>query len=372
MFKKKVFISFTVILGVLSANYFSCSHGTDNAFGISKAESPIKDDDDVVKMSEMQDVFRKIYDLYENRVVSVYTEDTVRLRRDIFTEFFNMPTEQKRTGLGTGFVISEDGFICTNFHVISPERTKIVEKITVVVGTDQFPAEVKGYDEHKDIAILKINAGKKLESVFFADSDSVKVGDWVIAIGNPYGLTKTMTVGNVSAVNRKGVGEEGIPYIQTDASINQGNSGGPLINIKGEVIGINNMIFSQNGGSVGLGFAIPINILIENIDSLKKQKTYQKGYIGIALYPLTQELAVRNKWRYNYGVVVDSVLEGGPAHNAGLMRGDIIFGVNGKKVTSSNVLVQEIERAGAGSKIELDVWRNGSKMKFYLTAKAKE
>ena len=372
MKSKKTFISIAAFVGILSANYFCCAQSNDqNAFGITNGDSPIKSDSDVVKMSEMQDVFRKIYELYENRVVSIYTEQTVRIPRDMWSEFFNIPTEQKRTGLGTGFIISEDGFICTNFHVISPDGRQVVDKITAVIEDKEYSAEVKGYDEHKDLAILKVNASKKFKPVFFSDSSTVKVGDWAIAIGNPYGLSKSFTVGNISAVGRTNIDEEGIPYLQTDASINRGNSGGPLINIRGEVIGINRMIFSQSGGSVGLGFAIPVNILKENLESLKKQRSYQKGFIGISLAPLTKEVAVQNRWSYNYGVVVDSVVEGGPAQNAGLMRGDIVFGVNGKKITSANLLVSEIERAGAGAKIELDVWRRGVKMKFYLTAKAK-
>jgi serine protease Do len=199
----------------------------------------------------------------------------------------------------------------------------------------------------------------------------VKVGDWAIAIGNPFGLSKSFTVGVISAVGRTNIDEDGDPYIQTDAAINPGNSGGPLINIRGEVIGINRMIFSKSGGYMGIGFAIPVNGVKDNLASLQNQKHFQKGFIGISLLPLSEEIAAQLRWTENYGAVVENTMPGGPAESSGLRRGDIIYGANGKKVRSINDLVREIEKSGPGVKIQLDVWRQGVKMKFFLVTKAK-
>jgi serine protease Do len=369
-YRRNILIT-VLAVGMLSAAWFACTgDAAKNALGIATAISPLKDDPEVVKLSEMQGVFRKIYKLYEDRIVFISTEQTVRIPYHPLYDFFNVPREQKRTGLGSGFIISEEGYICTNFHVVAPEGV-VVDKITVIVEDRTYPAEVRGYDEHRDIAILKIEPKHKLKAAFFGNSDEVAVGDWAIAIGNPFGLSKSFTVGNISAVGRTNIDEDGESYIQTDAAINPGNSGGPLINIRGEVIGINRMIFSKSGGYQGIGFAIPINSVRDNFDALIRQKSFQKGFIGLMLRPLTQEVASFHRWREGYGAVVENVLPGGAAQEAGLMRGDIIIGVNGTKVKSVNVLIREIEKAGAGKRIELDVFRRGSKMKFYLTTRIK-
>ncbi|MGL4370665.1 MAG: trypsin-like peptidase domain-containing protein, partial [Spirochaetota bacterium] len=253
----------------IALHSLSCKSNRDSSvFGVQE-ESPLKNSSDVENAWEIQDTFRRIYDLYKDRVVFISTEQQVKLPYHPFNELFGIPRVQKQTGLGSGFILSEDGFICTNFHVVGPNG-RIVDKITVIIDNDSYKAEVRGYDPKVDIALLKIEPKKKLLPVFLGDSDEVKVGDWAIAIGNPFGLSKSFTVGVVSATGRKEVSNDRESYIQTDAAINPGNSGGPIINIKGEVIGINRMIYSQSGGYMGIGFAIPISRVKAVLDQLKK------------------------------------------------------------------------------------------------------
>ena len=242
----------------------SCSGGGGRLLGAS-GESPLKGAEQVGDAVKVQDAFRNVFEINKHRVVYISTEQTVKMQRNpfmddpFFREFFgaprqNMPQTQKRTGLGTGFILSEDGYICTNHHVVAG-----MDKVKVNIDSIAYDASVIGSDERTDIALLKINPKAKLEPVFLGDSNSVRVGDWAIAIGNPFGLDRTFTVGVVSAVGRRDLDLMGDSqaHIQTDASINPGNSGGPLMNIYGEVIGINRMIYSQTGGNIGIGFAIP-------------------------------------------------------------------------------------------------------------------
>jgi len=204
---------------------------------------------------ELQQAFRSVYELYRDSVVFITTEQYVRVSPfgddSIFAFLFGGSRVQRQVQMGTGFVLTDDGFVCTNHHVIAG-KTRIVVKVAGQV----YPARIIGADPEIDIALLKIE-GSNFKPVHFGDSDQTQVGDWAIAIGNPFGLEQTFTVGVVSAIARS-VGDRQ-SYIQTDASINPGNSGGPLINVDGEVIGVNRMIYSSSGGSSGIGFAIPIN-----------------------------------------------------------------------------------------------------------------
>ena len=366
MFKSKyskIMLAALVVV-ILGMNYFGCMRTEEGSKPLwsNSSDSPLKDDPDVNKAIEVQQAFRKIHKLYKDRVVFISTEQKIRLPE--YYSFFGMPAYQKQSGLGTGFVISSDGFVCTNFHVIAPHGV-IVDKITVNIGEETFEAEVRGYDENLDIALIKIESGKKLNPAYLGDSEDLEVGDWTIAIGNPFGLENSFTVGVVSAINRT---KEG--YIQTDAAINPGNSGGPLINIKGEVIGVNRMIISKSGGYMGIGLAIPINNVKKILEGLKKQKHVEKGYIGISLIPLTVELAKRYSWKQNYGVMVRNVERNGPADVAGLLPGDIIYEINNKKIVSIEVLVQEVEKSGPASRLNIKVWRRGKRGQFTLvTAK---
>lgn len=361
---KKTIVLYTLIFAAILAllTYFSCSNSGSKSRATGYDEdSPIKNDIDIKSAWNIQKAFRKIYDLYHDRVVFISTEERVTLPDHPFYELFGIPRIQKQTGLGSGFIISSDGFICTNFHVIAPGGT-IVEKVTVIMENDRYEAEVRGFDAKKDIAILKIKPKDSLNSVFFGNSDQVEVGDWAIAIGNPFGLSKSFTVGVVSATARKNIElDDNSSFIQTDAAINPGNSGGPLINIRGEVIGVNRMIFSKSGGYMGIGFAIPINSIKELMEDLKQIKYVHKGYIGVSLHPMDADFAQRLGWPNNYGVIIESIMAGGPADAAGLERFDIIYAINGMKVTDINDMIAIIEKAGPNKRILLNIFRTGKK-----------
>jgi serine protease Do len=346
-----------------------------NGFG-NKAESPIIKSEAGIKAWEIQKVFRDIYDLYRDSVVFISTEQTVRVPANpfgddpFFGQFFGpsdgQPRTQKRTGLGTGFIISEDGYVCTNFHVVNG-----VDKVTVRIGNKTYKAEVIGSDERTDVALLKLKANEKFKPVYLGDSSQVKVGDWAIAIGNPFGLEKTFTVGVVSATGRKDIDMMGgsQSHIQTDASINPGNSGGPLINIRGEVIGINRMIYSQNGGNMGIGFAIPINTAKSIFDQLKTHKKIKRGYIGVQIVPLTEDYANEIGLKSIEGALVGAVQNSGPAQMAGMQEGDVIIKAADKKVTNYGDLIEVIEATPIGKTVKCVVWRKKSEITLFVTIK---
>jgi len=341
----------------------SCkSEKASTVFGVQE-ESPLKNDSDVENAWEIQGTFRKIYDLYKDRVVFISTEQQVQLPYHPFNEFFGIPRTQKQTGLGSGFILSEDGFICTNFHVVGPNG-RIVDKITVIIDKDSYKAEVRGYDPKIDIALLKIEPKKKLQPVFLGNSDDVRVGDWAVAIGNPFGLSKSFTVGVVSATGRKEVSDDREAYIQTDAAINPGNSGGPLINIRGEVIGINRMIYSQSGGYMGIGFAIPITRVKSLLEDLKKGKPVKRGYFGASMDDIPPMAAMQLDWGYDFGGLITAVQRGGPAANAGIRKYDIIYAYDGHELRDIGAFAAFVESRKPGESIELMGWRGGQKIQF--------
>ncbi|MFW6364867.1 MAG: S1C family serine protease [Spirochaetota bacterium] len=351
-----------VLYAALFISFTACRNGNnDGKIQDFDKKSPLRDDSDIQKSWEIQKSFQKIYDLYEDRVVFISTEDRVTLPYHPFYEFFGIPQVQKQTGLGSGFIVSENGFICTNFHVIAPDN-RVVDKVTVIIGDKRYEAEVRGFDAQKDVAILKIEPDMQLKPVFFGSSDNVQVGDWAIAIGNPFGLSKSFTVGVVSATGRKNIDlSTNAGFIQTDAAINPGNSGGPLLDIRGEVIGINRMLYSKSGGYMGIGFAIPINSVKELILELKDKKYVHKGFIGIALAPLNSQLRDELGWNRPDGIVVANVQPGGPAHEAGIQSGDIIINANGTRIKSPEDFIAIIEQTEPGSTVQLTVWRDGNR-----------
>ncbi|MBN1498771.1 MAG: trypsin-like peptidase domain-containing protein [Spirochaetes bacterium] len=365
MNKKYRNLLIAAVILFLGFNYFSCSNGGTGGRSLwsTTQESPLKNNPSVQKAWEVQSAFRSIYDLYKERVVSISTEQNIAVP-EFYTFFYGAPAVQKQQGLGTGFIVSDDGFVCTNFHVVAPAGV-IVDKITVHIGEKSYNAEVRGYDEKLDIALVKIEGGKNFKPVYLGNSDEVQVGDWAIAIGNSFGLEQTFTSGVISAVNRTNV-DANETFIQTDAAINPGNSGGPLININGEVIGVNRMIFSKSGGYMGIGFAIPINNVKLILEKLKKQKFVEKGYIGVSLIPMATQYAKQLGWNRNYGAIVNSVEQNGPADVAGIMRGDIIYEINGKKVTDVDVLIAEVEKAGPAGRLTVKVWRQGRERQYIL------
>ncbi|WP_176399796.1 Do family serine endopeptidase [Novosphingobium sp. B 225] len=278
-------------------------------------------------------------------------------------------TTREAQSLGSGFVVSADGYVVTNNHVITADGQGQVESITVTMpdGTE-YPAKLIGKDAPSDLAVLKINAGKPMPFVKFGDSRSARVGDWVIAIGNPFGLGGTVTSGILSAIARStGSGSAYDRYLQTDASINRGNSGGPMFDMKGQVIGINNAIFSPTGGSVGIGFAIPAETAAPIVDKLIRGQTIDRGYLGVQIQPVTEDVADSLGLAHNRGELVQTVQPGQPAANAGIQPGDIVVKVDGKDVSPEQTLSYIVANTAPGKRIPIDLIRNGKPMSLTAT-----
>lgn len=287
--------------------------------------------------------------------------------KDFFDRFFGEipPQEIPRQSLGSGFVIDKDGYILTNNHVI--ERA---DKIKVTLGNGkEYDAKVIGADQKTDIALLKIDAKEDLPVVRIGDSDTLEVGEWVIAIGNPFGVGQSVTAGIVSAKGRViGAG----PYddfIQTDASINPGNSGGPLINTKGEVVGINTAIFTAGGsqGNIGIGFAIPVNVAKSIIMELKEKGSVTRGWLGVMIQKITPEIAKSFGLSESDGALVGDVVKGSPADKIGIKRGDVIIEFAGKKIKSFEDLPKLVASTKPDTKVKMVVIRDGGRKEFTVT-----
>jgi serine protease Do len=275
----------------------------------------------------------------------------------------NGPQTREAQSLGSGFIISSDGYVVTNNHVIAAEGAQL-ESITVTMtdGTE-YPAKLIGRDAASDLAVLKITGSKSFPFVKFGDSRNARVGDWVIAIGNPFGLSGTVTSGIISAVYRNtGAGGAYDRYLQTDAAINRGNSGGPMFDMKGQVIGINNAIFSPTGGSVGIGFAIPAETAAPIVEQLKSGQAIERGYLGISIQPLNDDLADSLGVTRNRGEFVQSVVPGQAAANAGIQPGDVIVKVDGKEVTRDQSLSFIVANVAPGKRIPVELIRNGRRV----------
>ncbi len=279
------------------------------------------------------------------------------------------PTTREAQSLGSGFLISPDGYVVTNNHVIQPDGRAELEEVTVTMpdGTE-FPAEVVGSDAASDLAVLKISRSEPFPYVHFGDSRDARVGDWVIAIGNPFGLGGTVTSGIVSAVYRATQsGGAYDRYIQTDASINRGNSGGPLFDMQGNVIGINNAIFSPSGGSVGIGFAIPAETAAPIVQKLIAGEEILRGYLGVRIQPMNDDLAAALGIANNRGEFIQSVQPGEPADQAGLQAGDVVLRVDGKDVTPDQTLSFIVANIEPGKRINLDIIRDGQRRTMPVT-----
>ena len=267
---------------------------------------------------------------------------------------YNKPTERKASSLGSGFIINKNGTIITNNHVINN-----AEDIIVRVGTKEYKAKVLGADPYSDLAVLKIDTNEKFTPVKFGNSDKARVGDWVVAIGNPFGLGGTVTSGIISARNRDINLTRYDDFIQTDASINQGNSGGPLFNLNGDVIGINTAIIAPGqSGSIGIGFAIPANAASNVINQLIKYGETKRGWLGVRIQEVTKEIAEVEKLKNTEGALVASVGEDSPAEKAGLEAGDIILKFDGKKIDTMRTLPKLVSNTQVGKTVELEIWRN--------------
>lgn len=287
-----------------------------------------------------------------------------------FERFFGqMPQQRERRteGLGSGVIVDgKKGHIITNAHVIDG-----ADNITVTLKDGRsFQATVVGVDEDADIAVLKVDA-EKLQSISLGNSDQTRVGDFVVAIGNPFGLEQTVTSGIVSALGRSGLGIESYEdFIQTDASINPGNSGGALVNLRGELIGINTAILGPNGGNIGIGFAIPVNMALAIVDQLIEHGSVQRGRLGVGIQDLTPDLARAFKLRGKRGAVIAQVEPGSPADDAGLQAGDVVTAVNGRKVQNAAQMRNAVGLLRAGSEISLDVLRDGKNRRIKATISA--
>ena len=323
-------------------------------------------------------------DLYERQgpaVVSIDVTQKARRQRfpelsedDPFYEFFRRfgqiprggPGGQQREfetqSTGSGFIFSADGYIVTNAHVVDDSN-----EVTVRLSDKrEFIAKVIGTDKRTDVALLKIDA-KDLPRVVIGDPDKLKVGEWVVAIGKPFGLENTMTAGIVSAKGRDLPQENLVPFIQTDVAINPGNSGGPLFNMKGEVVGINSLIYSRTGGYMGLAFAVPIDIAMNAVGQLRDKGRVTRGRIGVQIQELTKESADAFGLKQANGALVNGVEKDGPSAKAGIETGDIILKVDGRDVRSSNDLPRIITAIRPGTKITLTVWRKGAQKDIAVT-----
>ena len=322
-------------------------------------------------------------DLYERQgpaVVSIDVTQKARRQRfpdisedDPFYEFFRRFGQIPRGGpggqrefetqsTGSGFILSGDGYIVTNAHVVD-ESTEVTVRLS---DKREFVAKVVGTDKRTDVALLKIDA-KDLPRVVIGDADKLKVGEWVVAIGKPFGLENTMTAGIVSAKGRDLPQENLVPFIQTDVAINPGNSGGPLFNMKGEVVGINSLIYSRTGGYMGLAFAVPIDIAMNAVNQLRDKGRVTRGRIGVQIQELTKESAEAFGLKQPNGALVNGVEKDGPSAKAGIETGDIILKVDGREVRSSNELPRIITAIRPGTKITLTVWRKGAQKDIAVT-----
>ena len=363
--KKYKFLG-AIILAVF-AGYFFSDLGDEKA-GQATAQT-------ATQINSGKNIFVGIARQEKLKVVNIYTTSTPKQQAiphggggpgdpnwEFFERFFGGQTPSvPRRSLGSGFIIDKEGYILTNNHVVEKADDISVK----MFDGKEYTAKVIGTDPETDIGLIKIEPKEDLPVVEFGDSDELEAGEWVLAIGNPFGLTHTVTVGVVSALNRDiGAGKYD-NYIQTDASINPGNSGGPLYNIEGKVVGINGAILpGGGGGNIGIGFAIPINMAKQILTDLKSAKGVSRGWLGVVIQKLTPELKKVLNLKEDHGALVGDVSKGGPAEEAGVLRGDLIVQFGDSKITDYHMLPRVVASFKPGSKVTLVVIRNGKEKKF--------
>src|SRR5688572_9362156 len=329
--------------------------------------------------------FTRLVDDQGNAVVNISTTQAVRrsgaapqvpgIEDEEVLEFFRrfIPRQQpgqpnprqqpEARSLGSGFIISADGYILTNAHVVDG-----ADEINVrFTDKREFKAKVIGADRRTDIAVIKIESPQQLPAVKFGDPTKLKVGEWVVAIGSPFGFENTVTAGIVSAKGRSLPQENFVPFIQTDVAINPGNSGGPLFNMRGEVVGINSQIYSRTGGFMGLSFAIPIDVALDIQKQLREKGRVARGRIGVVIQEVTRDHATSFGLDRPRGALVNSVEKGSPADKAGIEAADIIVAFDGKQVESSSDLPRIVGSTRPGSQSSLEVWRKGRTQKLSIT-----
>ncbi|ABQ25085.1 DegQ family serine endoprotease [Geotalea uraniireducens] len=332
------------------------------------AEAPVKE---VPKdILATQQAFANVVKAVNPAVVNISTVSKKKLVQPffemspLFDDFFGgrggTPQYRRENSLGSGFIINRDGYIITNDHVV-----RDAESIQVKLSNENvYSGKVVGSDPKTDIAVIKINAKEQLPVAVLGDSDKLQVGQWAIAIGNPFGLDRTVTVGVVSATGRSNMGIETYEnFIQTDASINPGNSGGPLLNVYGEVIGINTAIVAAGQG---IGFAIPINMAKRAVPQLIKKGNVSRGWLGVSIQPVTEEIAQSFGLKRAQGALVSDIMAGSPAAKAGLRQGDIITGIAGKEIKSVQQLQLLVADMPVGSPVEIEVFREGRAKKLSI------
>ena len=335
--------------------------------------------DRVVPQAGAPASFANLTQQLQPAVVNIATRQSVEVNRNPFAgtpfaELFNrrggnQPQRREAQSLGSGFIISADGFVVTNNHVVAPDNRARLEEITVTFpdGTE-YEADLVGADAASDLAVLKIKSDRTFPFVTFGNSAEARVGEWVVAIGNPFGLGGTVTSGIISAVYRNtGQGGAYDRFIQTDASINRGNSGGPLFDMRGNVIGINNAIFSPSGGSVGIGFAIPSEIAAPIVEQLKAGQEIERGYLGVNLQPMNDDLADSLGVARNRGEIVQIVTDDSPAERAGMEPGDIIVEVDGNEVSSDQTVSFLVANIDPGETVPVTVIREGRRVTLNTT-----
>ncbi len=303
-------------------------------------------------------------------VVHIFTTQEVKaplnpfLNDPFFRHFFGDRFDarpQRRSGLGSGVIVSAEGYILTNNHVV-----EAADDIEVALQDGRkFKAKVAGADPDSDLAVLRINAGSRLPAITLAQPESVRVGDWVLAIGNPFGVGQTVTSGIVSALGRSHLGVNTFEnFIQTDAAINPGNSGGALVDSRGDLIGINTLIFSQSGGSMGIGFAIPVSLAKNVMDQIIRSGGVTRGWIGIEVQEITPELAESFKLPDSKGALIAGVMRGSPADRAGIRPGDILLAVAGKKVDDGQAMMELIAAQTPGAEVPMRLRRDGRELEL--------
>jgi serine protease Do len=337
-------------------------------------------------MGAAADLPGNIADLVEQMgpsVVNLYSTKTVKTSRnrnipqfhdnqeipDFLKKFFELPPEsgpepdQKAQSLGSGVIISADGYIVTNNHVVEG-----AEEIKVrCTNYEEYDGTIVGRDPKTDVALIKITPRNGLTFIKFGDSDKIRVGEWVVAIGNPFGFENTVTVGIVSGKGRSFGSGPYENFIQTDASINMGNSGGPLFDLNGSLIGINSVIFSRSGGNIGLGFAIPVNMVKHVVNQLKEHGAVTRGWLGVMIQHVTADLAEKFGLARPVGALVGEVMENSPAEKAGIKQGDVIIDFMGKEITNMTTLPSIVAQTEVGTKAELTVIRQGEQKKIEIT-----
>jgi serine protease Do len=363
LFGSLIFVVIGVVFGlVLSSNFGFFNSGQAQEVKISKGS--------IDALTKMNDALAELAAASKPAVVNITSQQTLRMQPfanpffddPFFRDFFggslrnsNKPRQYKQTGLGSGVIVEKNGYIITNNHVIENSEEIMVR----LSDKRQFKGKVIGLDPKTDLAVIKINADN-LPVLNLGDSDKLKVGEMVLAIGNPFGLSQTVTSGIVSAKGRADVGiADYEDFIQTDAAINPGNSGGALVNSRGELVGINTAIFSTSGGYQGVGFAIPSNMVKSVMESLIKRGKVTRGWLGVTIQQVTPEIAKQFGIKNNKGALVSDVVEDGPAKKAGIQQGDVIMELEGKEINDTGQLRNAVANIALGKEVAVKIIRDG-------------